>query len=53
MFLFMAILAFVLSPGILVSLPPGGSPRVVAATHAVVLALVWALTHKMVWDATK
>ena len=47
MFLFLTVLAFLLSPGILLSLPPGGSPKVVAATHAVVIALVFSLSHKM------
>ena len=49
MFLFMVILAFLLSPGILVSLPPGAGRKVTALTHAVVLALVYALTHKLVF----
>ena len=49
MFLFMAVLAFLLSPGILVSLPPGASRKVTALTHAVVLALVYCLTHKLVY----
>lgn len=35
-----ALLFFVLTPGVLVSLPPGGGKLVVAATHAVVFALV-------------
>lgn len=39
-----ALLFFVLTPGVLLSLPPGGSLYVVAATHAVVFALV----HKFV-----
>ena len=39
-----AVLFFVLTPGILVSLPPGSSFTVQAATHAVVFALV----HKYV-----
>jgi hypothetical protein len=49
MFFFMVVLAFILSPGILVSLPPGGSKKVVALTHAIVLALTWGITHKFVW----
>ena len=36
---FTALLFFVLVPGVLVSLPPGGSRLVVAAVHAVVFAL--------------
>lgn len=47
-----AILFFVLSPGILLSLPPKGSKMVVALTHGVVFALVFHFTHKMVWRAT-
>jgi hypothetical protein len=44
-----AILFFVLTPGILLSLPPKASKMVVAATHAVVFAIVYGLTSKMVW----
>ena len=51
MFLFLALLAFLLTPGILISLPPKSSKKVVAATHALVLAAVYALTHKFVWNA--
>jgi biopolymer transport protein ExbD len=50
MFVFLVVLAFLLTPGILVSLPPGGSKKVVALTHAVVLALVYGLTHKLVYS---
>ncbi len=39
-----ALLFFLLTPGILLSLPPGAGPYTVAATHAVVFALV----HKYV-----
>ena len=39
-----AVLFFLLTPGVVLSLPPGGSKLVVAATHAVVFALV----HKIV-----
>ena len=45
---FVAVLFFVLTPGILLSLPPGGSKVAVAATHAVVFALVFHLSHKKV-----
>jgi hypothetical protein len=53
MSLFIAVLFFVLTPGVLVRLPPGGSKWLVAATHAVVFALVYHLSHKAVWNATK
>lgn len=38
-----ALLFFLLTPGVLLSLPPGGSKLVVAATHA----LVFAVAHKV------
>jgi hypothetical protein len=51
MALFAATLFFVLTPGVLLSLPAGGSKTTVALTHAVVFGVVWQLTHKMVWKA--
>jgi hypothetical protein len=48
MFIFVAVLFFLLTPGILLSLPPGGSKTVVAATHAIVFATVWVFFHKMI-----
>jgi hypothetical protein len=38
-----AVLFFLLTPGVLLSLPPGGSKLVVAATHAI----VFAVAHKV------
>lgn len=49
--LYAAVLFFVLTPGVLLSLPPGGSRTTVALTHAVVFGLVFALTHKPVCRA--
>jgi hypothetical protein len=49
MSLYAAVLFFVLTPGVLLSLPPGGSRTTVALTHAVVFGVVWALTHRMVY----
>ena len=46
--LYTALLFFVLTPGILLSLPPGGSKMVVALVHALVFALVFHLTHNIV-----
>ena len=45
--LYAAVLFFVLTPGVLVSLPPGGSRLTVALTHAVVFGVVFALTGKV------
>jgi hypothetical protein len=44
-----AILFFLLSPGVLLRLPPKGSKFVVLATHAVIFAIILGLTGKMVW----
>ena len=46
-FIFSAVFVFFLTPGILLSLPPGASKTVVAATHAIVFGAVWTLSHKM------
>jgi len=49
MSIYFAILFFVLSPGVLVSLPNDENKYVTAGVHAVVFALVYTLTHKYVW----
>jgi len=53
MSLAVAALFFVLTPGILVSLPPGKGKFVVAATHAVIFSLVFHFTHKAIWNFTQ
>lgn len=53
MILYVAVLFFVLTPGILVSLPAGGSKTTVALVHALVFALVFWATHKLVWTCCK
>jgi hypothetical protein len=47
--LYAALLFFLLTPSILLSLPPKGSKYVVAAVHALVFALIFHFTHKLVW----
>ena len=42
----LAALFFVLTPGVVVSLPPGGSTLTVAATHALVFAVVYCFLIK-------
>lgn len=46
MIIVMAILFAVLTPGILLYLPPGSSLGVAAITHGVVFAIVWHFIHK-------
>lgn len=47
--LYAALLFFILTPGILLSLPKNGTKFVVAGVHALVFALVFHFTHKLVW----
>lgn len=51
--LYVAVLFFVLSPGVLLSLPSGGSKLTVAAVHALVFAIVFHFTHKLVLKSAK
>ena len=48
--LYVAVLFFILTPAILVRLPPKGDKYTVAGFHAVVFALVLHFTGKMVWN---
>jgi hypothetical protein len=50
MFVYAFLLFFVLTPGVLLSLPPKSGKMTVALTHALVFALIWTFTHKMVWQ---
>ena len=49
MLLFIFILFFILTPGVILRLPPNGSTVTVALVHALVFTLVLHFTHKMVW----
>ena len=46
---YVALLFMVLTPGVLLTLPKGGSKLVVAAVHGLVFGVIYHLTHKMVW----
>ena len=50
MFVFTSLLFIVLSPGVLLSLPPGGSKMTIVVVHSVVFSLIYCLTHKMVFN---
>jgi len=47
MILYTFVLFFLLTPGVLISLPPKGSITVVALTHALVFTLLMSLTHHL------
>ena len=51
MSIYVAILFVILTPGVLLRLPPRSSTIVVAITHGIVFAILYHLTHKMVLDA--
>ena len=46
--IYIALLFFALTPGVLVSLPPKKGKYTVAAVHAVIFAAVWHFTHRFV-----
>jgi hypothetical protein len=50
--LYVALLFVVLTPGILLTLPKGGSKLVVAAVHGLVFAVVYHFTNKAVLKAS-
>jgi len=50
--IFVAILFFLLCPGMVLSLPPKGSKILVAAVHALVFALIVSLSYHTI-DSTK
>ena len=50
MFSYLVLLFFILSPGVLLSLPPKGGKYLVAFVHALVFAVVFHFTHKIVWN---
>jgi hypothetical protein len=47
--LYAAVLFFLLTPAILLRLPPKGNKFTVAAVHALVFAVIFHFTHKLVW----
>ena len=50
--LYVVVLFFVLTPGILLSIPSKASKHVVALTHALVFALVFHFTHKPICNVS-
>jgi len=52
MFFYIFLLFVLLTPGILLSLPPKGSKWTVAIVHGLVFALVWCFTNNFVWKTS-
>jgi hypothetical protein len=53
MILYFAVLFYLLTPGVLITLPAGASRDTVNMTHAAVFAGVVALTKGFVWNLVK
>lgn len=53
MLAYIAVLFYVLTPGILLRVPANGGKMTVAAVHAVVFAIAYHFTHKAVWRMTE
>jgi hypothetical protein len=51
MSVFVAFLFVLLTPGILIRLPPRGSLLSAAMVHGIVFAILFYLTHQFVWKA--
>ena len=47
--IYVAVLFFILTPSILLRLPPKGNKYTVALVHAIVFAIIFHFTHKFVW----
>ena len=50
--LYLALLFVAFVPGVLVTLPKGGSKYTVLAVHALLFSVVWHFTNKTVWRMT-
>lgn len=53
MFCFSVLLFFVLTPGIIITIPPKSSKTTVALIHALVFATVWTFIYKLVFHVTE
>ena len=53
MSLYLALLFVAFVPGVLLTLPSGGSKYTVLAVHAILFTLVWQFTHMMVLDSSE
>ena len=53
MSVFVVFLFVLLTPGVLLRLPPRGSLLTAALVHGVVFAIVLYFSHKFVWDLTR
>jgi len=48
--IYIAVLFFILTPSVLLKLPPKGNKYTVALVHAIVFAVIFHFTYKFVWE---
>lgn len=48
--LFLVALFYVLTPGVLISIPQKGSLKTKALVHGVVFGVVFYITYKLIWE---
>lgn len=53
MFIFSALLYYVLTPGIFITIPPKSNKKIVALVHGLVYSTVLYFTHKIVFNVTE
>jgi H+/gluconate symporter-like permease len=51
-FIVVVFLFVILTPGIVVYLPPKASKLTTSITHGFIFAIIWAIIHKPLWRAT-
>lgn len=52
LFLILVVLFVLLTPGIVVCLPPKSSKLTSAITHGLIFAVIWSLSYKFLWRTT-
>ena len=52
MLTYVALLFIILTPGVLLRLPPGGSTITVAIVHSIVFVFLFHFSHKFIWEMT-
>lgn len=50
--LYVAALFFILTPGVVITLPPKGKKQTVAFVHSIIFGILWYFTHRYVWRIT-
>ena len=52
-FIFNTLIFFALTPGILFTIPNKSSKKTVALVHALIFAIIFYFTHKLIWNTTE